>query len=67
MEVTDVETHLVPSDAALSGYGLNGYLVVRVHTDAGHVGVGEAGTPAAGLVEYPYRTRLGADGSVVDQ
>jgi L-alanine-DL-glutamate epimerase and related enzymes of enolase superfamily len=44
MEVTAVDVHLVPSDAALSGYGLNGYLVVRVHTDAGVVGVGEAGT-----------------------
>lgn len=44
MEVTNVSVHLVPSDAALSNYGLNGYLVVRVHTDAGLVGLGEAGT-----------------------
>jgi galactonate dehydratase len=66
MEVTDVSVHLVPSDAALSGYGLNGYLVVRVHTDAGHVGVGEAGTwaylePTATAVETFGRYLVGRD------
>jgi galactonate dehydratase len=66
MEVTDVDVHLVPSDAALSGYGLNGYLVVRVHTDAGLVGVGEAGTwaylePTATAVETFGRYLVGRD------
>ncbi|MFB6255946.1 MAG: hypothetical protein ABEH58_04335, partial [Haloplanus sp.] len=66
MEITDVEAHLVPSDAALSGYGLNGYLFVRVHTDAGHVGVGEAGAWAylettARAVETFARYLVGRD------
>ncbi len=66
MKVTDVSVHLVPSDASLSGYGLNGYLVVQVHTDAGLVGVGEAGTwaylePTATAVETFGRYLVGKD------
>ena len=41
--ITDVDAHLVRSDAPLEGYGVSGWLLVRVHTDSGVVGVGESG------------------------
>lgn len=44
MEITEIETQLVPSDTPLAGYGVNGWLLVRIHTDSGITGIGEAGT-----------------------
>ena len=41
--ITDVTAHLLRSDAPLEGYGVSGWLLVRVHTDTGVVGVGESG------------------------
>jgi galactonate dehydratase len=41
--ITDVTAHLLRSDAPLEGYGVSGWLLVRVHTDDGVVGVGESG------------------------
>ncbi len=43
MEITAVDTHLVESDAPISEYGVNGWLIVTVETDAGIRGIGEAG------------------------
>jgi len=44
MEITEVETQLVGSDAEDADNTLDGWLLVRIHTDEGIVGVGEAGT-----------------------
>ncbi|WP_436348568.1 galactonate dehydratase [Natronorubrum sp. FCH18a] len=43
MQITDVTTHLVESDAPISEYGVNGWLIVTITTDEGIRGVGEAG------------------------
>lgn len=43
MEITGIETHFVQSDIPLSGYGVNGWLLVEVETDAGVTGIGESG------------------------
>ncbi|MFA9515610.1 mandelate racemase/muconate lactonizing enzyme family protein [Halopenitus sp. H-Gu1] len=43
MKITDINTHLVESDAPISEYGVNGWLIVTVTTDDGIRGIGEAG------------------------
>lgn len=43
MQITAVDTYLVESDAPISEYGVNGWLIVTVETDAGIRGIGEAG------------------------
>jgi galactonate dehydratase len=43
MQITDVNTYLVESDAPISEYGVNGWLIVTVETDAGIRGIGEGG------------------------
>jgi len=43
MRITDIDTYLVESDAPISEYGVNGWLIVTVTTDAGIRGVGEGG------------------------
>lgn len=43
MKIEDINTHLVESDAPISEYGVNGWLIVTVTTDEGIRGVGEAG------------------------
>ena len=40
MQITDVNTYLVESDAPISEYGVNGWLIVTVETDAGIRGIG---------------------------
>ena len=44
MKITEIETHFVQSDIPLSGYGVNGWLLVEVKTDEGVTGIGESGT-----------------------
>lgn len=66
MEITDVETHLVQSDTPISEYGVTGWLLVRITTDEGIVGVGEAGTwafleAAEGAVNSFERYLIGKD------
>jgi galactonate dehydratase len=43
MEITEINTYLVESDAPMSEYGVNGWLIVTVETDDGIEGFGEAG------------------------
>ncbi len=43
MQITDVTTHLVESDAPISEYGVNGWLIVTITTDDGVRGIGEGG------------------------
>lgn len=43
MQIEDVTTHLVESDAPISEYGVNGWLIVTITTDDGVRGVGEGG------------------------
>ena len=43
MEITAVNTYLVESDAPISEYGVNGWLIVTVETDEGIRGIGEGG------------------------
>lgn len=43
MQITEVNTHLVESDAPISEYGVNGWLIVTIETDAGIRGIGEGG------------------------
>ncbi len=42
--IKDVDAHLVRSDAPLEGYGVSGWLIVRIQTENGITGVGESGT-----------------------
>ncbi len=43
MRITDLNTYLVESDAPISEYGVNGWLIVTIETDTGIRGIGEAG------------------------
>ncbi len=43
MQITDLNTYLVESDAPISEYGVNGWLIVTIETDTGIRGIGEAG------------------------
>lgn len=43
MEIEEVTTHLVESDAPISEYGVDGWLIVTITTDSGITGIGEAG------------------------
>lgn len=43
MKIEDINTYLVESDAPISEYGVNGWLIVTVTTEDGIRGIGEAG------------------------
>lgn len=43
MQIEEVNTHFVESDAPISEYGVNGWLIVTITTDTGIRGIGEAG------------------------